>query len=138
MITVSICCNDDNGFSTGRAVRIDFDQYELELEDTLWPPRGVKFEWNGPAPTKIKFGRDIWRPVVLAGDGGNIFWQNIRMTGIDCIGLMNYLMTLKHWRANAGECYLFYQFNAKKPIVPKDFFKSREPVTTPCDPGGRE
>lgn len=127
MISVQICCNDDNGISTGRAIRIDFDQYELEVEDTLWPPRGVSFQWNdGISPTKIKFGRDIWRPALPSGGGGNIFWSAIRMSGVDCIGLMNYLMTLKYWHANAGECYLFDHFNDKQPIVPKEFFASRE------------
>lgn len=39
MLNVSICCNDEHGNHTGRVTRVDFDLYELEIEDTLWPPR---------------------------------------------------------------------------------------------------
>lgn len=133
MINVQICCNDDNGIHTGRVIRFDFDVYELEVEDTLWPPRGVRMHVKPNAstlfPELVRFGRDMWRPVLLGGGGGNIFWRVIRMRGVDCIGLMNYLMTLKYWHANAGECYLFDHFNEKTPIVPKEFFASRDKHT---------
>ena len=131
MLTVQICCNDDNGIPTGRVTRVDFDLYELEVEDTLWPARGVSIRYRaahfakGRNNTQVRFGRDIWRNIGGMGGGGNIFWSAIRMSGVDCIGLMNYLMTLKYWRANAGECYLFDHFNDKQPIVPKEFFASR-------------
>ena len=129
MINVSICCNDDYGSFTGRVTRISFDQYELDIEDTLWPPRGVSVSFREdlrPGP-HVKFGRDIWRLCNgLEGYGGNIFWRNIRLHGVDAIGLMNYMMTLKYWRAESGECYLFDQFNAKQRIVPQHFFASRE------------
>jgi hypothetical protein len=131
MINVQLCCNDDNGIFTGRAVRVDFGDYELTCEDTLWPPRGVAVAFresgarnNRPA---VCFGRDIWRPCNgLEGFGGNIFWRNLRMHGVDVIGLMNYLMQLKYWHATEGECYLYDKFNAKQRIVPAEFFASRE------------
>ena len=127
MLHVQICCNDQNGLFTGRATRVDFNEYELTVEDSLWPPVGVKVQFTD---TRVKFGRDIWRPTPgLGGYGGNIFWRGLRMSGIDCIGLMNYLMTLKHWRADAGECYLFDQFNSKQPIDPRAFFRSRHKQT---------
>ena len=134
MLNVSICCNDDNGNHTGRVIRVDFDLYELEIEDTFWPPRGVRIHWmdgsnGGVFSNRVRFGRDIWRPAIPGGFGGNIYWRTLRMSGVDCIGLMNYLMTLKYWHATAGECYLYDHFNEKKPIVPRDFFKSREEQT---------
>lgn len=136
MINVQICCNDDYGNHTGRVIRFDFDLYELEVEDTLWPPRGVRMHVADNAtgslltfPSRVKFGRDTWRPAALGGGGGNIYWRVIRMSGVDCIGLMNYLMRLKYWHATAGECYLFDRFNGKKPIVPRDFFASRQEQT---------
>lgn len=144
MISVQICCNDDNGINTGRVTRMDFDQYELECEDTLWPPRGVSLHFRaahfarGRNSSQIKIGRDIWRNFAGIGGGGNIFWISVRMAGVDCIGLMNYLMTLKYWRANAGECYLFDRFNEKKPIVPKEFFASRETLTSTPELLGRD
>jgi hypothetical protein len=127
VISVQICCNDDNGINTGRVTRVDFDQYELECEDTLWPPRGIRLNFREESQgTHMRLGRDEWRAIYGIGGGGNIFWISTRMAGVDCIGLMNYLMTLKYWHATAGECYLFDHFNDKKPIVPKEFFASRE------------
>lgn len=128
MIHVQICCNDDNGSFTGRAIRVDFNEYELTVEDSLWPPRGVSVAFS--VDSRVRFGRDIWRVSGgLEGYGGNIFWRNLRLSGVDAIGLMNYLMTLKYWRADAGECYLFDHFNERTPIVPKEFFASRQGET---------
>jgi hypothetical protein len=132
VIGVQLCCNDENGIDTGRVIRVDFDQYELECEDINWPPRGVSLRFRAAHfakrrnNTQIKIGRDIWRDIAGIGGGGNIFWISTRMSGADCIGLMNYLMRLKYWHATAGECYLFDHFNEKKPIVHSEFFKSRE------------
>ena len=139
MISVQLCCNDDNGINTGRVIRVDFDQYELECEDTLWPPSGIKLSFREEAQgTYMRLGRDDWRTIFGMGGGGNIFWISVRMAGVDCIGLMNYLMTLKYWHATAGECYLFDQFNAKKPIVPQEFFKSRAAGAASPDTGKEE
>jgi len=133
MLTVSICCNDEHGIDTGRVTRVDFDEYELECEDTLWPPRGVSLSFREETQgTYMRLGRDEWRAIYGVRGGGNIFWRSVRMRGVDCIGLMNYLMTLNYWHATAGECYLFDQFNDKKPIVPKDFFASRPATCAFC------
>ena len=123
-VTVSFCCQDDHGLFTGRATRFDCQEYELEVGDTLWPACGAQLKI---ADGRIKVGRDIWRPFHGSGGGGNIFWLSFRVAGVDAIGIMNYLMTLKWWRAQAGECYLFDQFNAKQPIIPREFFESRSP-----------
>ena len=129
MLNIQICCNDDYGIFTGRATRIYFNEYELTVEDTLWPSRGVAVKFDNPG--NVRFGRDIWRQSYgLGGYGGNIFWRNIKLHGVDAIGLMNYLMTLKYWHATEGECYLFDQFNSKRRIVPKDFFASRHEQAT--------
>jgi hypothetical protein len=129
MIHVSFCCNDDYGNFKGSAWRISFSEYELDVEENLWPPHGVglKFDETMRADQsgRLKVGRDIWRPYAGRCGGGNIYWQMVRMAGIDAIGIMNYLMRLKHWHAEGGECYLFDQFNAKQLIDPRTFFATR-------------
>jgi hypothetical protein len=129
MVVVSFCCNDDYGTFTGKVIRFDCQEYELECEDTWWPPRGVKFEYRTFGDLQgfeIRLGRDIWRRAWGGAYGGNIFWRTFQVAGVDALGMMNYLMRNKYWHATAGECYLYDQFNAKRPIVPGEFFKSRE------------
>jgi hypothetical protein len=80
VLNVSICCNDDNGIDTGRVIRVDFDEYELECEDTLWPPRGVRLSFREEAHgTYMRLGRDEWRAIYGIGGGGNIFWRSVML-----------------------------------------------------------
>jgi hypothetical protein len=137
VITVSFCCDDDYGSLTGKAIRVDFQKYELSVVDTLWPPAGVTLSFQladnqvvPPIKAAVKIGRDIWREIYGRGSGGNIFWSSVLVRGVDAIAMMNYLMKLKWWRAESGECYLFDQFNAKRPIDPKAFFESRKRETS--------
>jgi hypothetical protein len=132
MITVSLCCQDERGSWTGRATSIHFDEYELETTEAAYPQSGVRIKLGTQREDNkrvLRVGRDIWREIHGEGSGGNIFWYAVLLRGVDAIGLMNYLMKLKWWRSEGGECYLFDQFNAKQPIDPKAFFASRETLS---------
>lgn len=124
-IQVMLCCNDDHGNFTGRATRIDFSPYKLEIEECCLPARGVPVRFT--AKNRVRIGLRAY-PIVyhqtwVGNIFGNIYWDAIGMRGIDAFGLMNYMHRLKYWHATAGECYLFDQFNAKKFIDPQEYFK---------------
>lgn len=136
-IQVHLCENDEYGNPLGRAVRMDFDPIVCSLEETVYPPSGVRVRWlnvhKGEAPLtvgRIRIGREEFDVLAKQTLTGNVFWNTVWIAGVDAVRLINYMMKLKHWDCTEAEEYIFQQWDKREPLDPSRMFSARQPVAS--------
>src|SRR6266704_2992953 len=111
-IIVSFACNDpDNGDPLGRASACHIE--DLELQNTLIGGGDVKVSFKGEL---LSVGRLRVPFLWSKGWYGNWCWDGYGMPAESALAIVNYLMKLKYWRCEGGECKAFDKFNAKQPL----------------------
>lgn len=122
-IIVSFACNDPNNgdqLPTASACHID----DFELQNTLIGGGNVKVSHTA-FPERLSTGE---RGMLFVGHirveyywhkgwYGNWCWDGYSMPAKNALAIVNYLMKLKWWRCEGGECNAFDKFNAKQPLT---------------------
>jgi hypothetical protein len=121
-IVVSFACNHpDNGDFLGRFEACHIGDFELQCTMIGSSVKLRKVPFKDPVPGKpfgalhvgrLEVGYFYWTCWF-----GNWCWDGFSVADEDAVAIVNYLMKLKYWTCEGGECKALHKFNAREPLT---------------------